>query len=563
MLVNLHVKNMALIRDLDMDFTEGLNILTGETGAGKSILIGSINVALGMQNFRGFAREDSSTALVELVFSTERASVKQWMQEHELPFEDGQLILSRRLTGSRTISKVNEVTVPVSTIRELAALLIDIHGQHEHQSLLYRKNHLHILDEFAGEELRGFREKGREIYREYTRLRTQLSEMKMDEAARKKEIDFLQYELDEISQAELKRGEDEELEYQYRRQVNAQKISQEAGAAYERTSGMQNSASEQITDALQRLNSVGSMDEALESISGQLAEIESLLFDFNRELSGYLSEMTFDAAAFEELTERLNLINHLKSKYGESIEEIEEYAKNSQIRLDELMDYDAVLAALETKFQRQEQLLWENGRQMTKIRRRYAKELSAKIREELKDLNFLNTEFEIELSETQNCTENGCDEACFMMSMNPGSPKKPLDAVASGGELSRIMLAIKTVLADRDQTETLIFDEIDVGISGRTAQKVSEKMAMIAGSRQVLCITHLAQIASMADAHYCIEKNVRDQETETTIRVLESEERKEELARILGGAEITETTMQSAVEMKQLADEKKRVLRKK
>ncbi|MDO4523167.1 MAG: DNA repair protein RecN [Eubacteriales bacterium] len=554
MLLNLHVKNMALIRELDVDFREGLNILTGETGAGKSILIGSMNVALGMQSFKGFAREDSDSALVELVFSAEREEIRGWFTEHELPFDDGQIILSRRLTGARSISKVNGVSVPVSVIRELASLLIDIHGQHEHQSLLYRKNHLRILDEFAKEELKPWKERGKEVYSAYASLKEQLRSMTMDEASRRKEADFLQYELEEIENARLRPGEDAELEKQYRKLTNARRIAEDVGEAYELTSSGAVSASEMISQALQRLLAVSSYDEHVDNLAVQMAEVENLLSDVNREMSSYLEDLTFDEAGFAEVEERLDTLNHLKTKYGNSIEEVLAYGEEKRRRLEELSDYDVYLEKLEKEYREKEALLRDISKEMSAIREKHAERLAEKIRAELKDLNFLDTQFDVLVEQTDTLSANGFDEACFVMSMNPGAPKKPLGDVASGGELSRIMLAIKTVLADRDQTETLIFDEIDVGISGRTAQKVSEKMAVIAKSRQVLCITHLAQIASMANHHFYIEKTVHEQETQTSIRELAKEESLEELARILGGARITETTMQNAREMKEMAD---------
>ena len=560
MLLNLHVKNMALIRELDIDFGKGLNILTGETGAGKSILIGSINVALGMQSFKGFAREDETSALVELVFSVEDSSIREKIEQMELSVEDRQVILSRRLTGGRSISKVNGETVTLSQVRELASLLIDIHGQHEHQSLLHKKNHLQILDEYAKEELAPYKEKGSEIFSSYAALKKKLEASALDESTRKKEMDFLQFEIEEIDQAELKNGEDEELEQQYKKLSNARKIAGSAGEAYALTgeNGGTATAADMISNALQRIQTVQEYDEPLQSLGSQLTEIENLLSDFNREMSGYLDDLIFDEYEFEKLEKRLDLINHLKVKYGNSIKEIQQYRDEKEKRLEELQNYDVYLDDLRKDYEEQEQHLRKNAEAMSQIRKKYAQRLAEQIRLQLADLNFLETGFDLEVSSSAPLSANGFDEACFMISMNPGSPMRPLGDVASGGELSRIMLAIKTVLADKDQTETLIFDEIDVGISGRTAQKVSEKMAVIARSRQVLCITHLAQIASMADHHYYIEKNVRDGVTETGIRELSHTESEEELARILGGAQITETTLKSAREMKEMADATKK-----
>lgn len=558
MLLNLHVKNMALIQELDVDFTKGLNILTGETGAGKSIIIGSINVALGMQSFKGFAREDADSALVELIFSAETEAVQQKMRELDLPIEDGQLILSRRMTNSRSISKVNGETVPASVIRELASVLIDIHGQHEHQSLLYQKNHLKILDEFAKEELQPFQEKGAVLYETYAAHKKELEGARLDEAARKKELDFLRYETEEIEKCSLRPGEDEELEQLFKKMSNAKKIAEDTSEAYQMTSEGRENASDLVSKALQRLLTVASLDERLSGLTDQLSEMENLLTDFNRELADYLAELTFDGQEFAQIEERLDTINHMKAKYGNSIQKILDYQTEKEIRLQQLLDYDTYLAKLEKQYKESEQLLLKNAEAMSNIRKRFARRLSEVIQEELKDLNFLETQFAIRVEQSAAPGANGFDEVCFLISLNPGSPMRPLADVASGGELSRIMLALKTVLAEKDEMPSLIFDEIDVGISGRTAQKVSEKMAVIARNHQVLCITHLAQIASMADSHFLIEKTVQNARTVTCIRPLKKDESVEELARILGGAQITELTMQSAREMKELAETAKK-----
>lgn len=549
---------MALIRELEMDFGKGLNILTGETGAGKSILIGSINVALGMQSFKGFAREGADTALVELVFSVEDDALRRKIEALELSVEDGQVILSRRLSGTRSISKVNGETVPLSVVRELASLLIDIHGQHEHQSLLYKKNHLRILDEFAREELGAYKEKNAELYAQYAALKKQMESSVLDEAARKKEADFLQFEVEEIENAGLRAGEDEEVEAQYRKMANARRIAEDAAEAYRLTCEGPGNAGDSVSSALARLLYVSGYDREVEELAGQLGEIENLLSDFNHSLSSYLDDLTFDEGEFQQLENRLDEINRLKAKYGSTIDEILAYKEEKEQRLQKLADYDTYLANLEKQYRQSEERLRENSEKMSEIRSRYAKKLSQMIQAELIDLNFLETNFETEVSQTGTLSAEGMDEVCFLISMNPGSPLRPLGDVASGGELSRIMLAIKTVLAEKDDMPSLIFDEIDVGISGRTAQKVSEKMAVIAANHQVLCITHLAQIASMADNHFLIEKSVQNQSTETTIRELNRDESIKELARILGGARITDLTLQSAREMKEMAESAKK-----
>lgn len=552
MLLNIHVKNMALIDEADIDLTEGLNILTGETGAGKSIIIGSVNVALGLAGFKGFAREDAAFALAELVFSVDNGRQRKALERLDIPMEDDQIIISRRLINGRSVSKVNGETVPVSLVRQVSEILIDIHGQHEHQALLHQKNHLAILDAFAGEELLEPINTVRNLYREYDSLEKKLKETDLSETARAKEMDFLAFEVGEIEEAALKTGEDEELEQAYRRQVNSQKIMEGVTEAENLTSSDFGGAAELVSRAYRSLSSASAYDEKLEMITSELADIDNLLNDFHRELADYQESISFDAESFNRTEERLNLLNHLKAKYGGSIEKVLSYKKEKEERLEELEHYEAYRLRLKKELETKRAELLSACAKVSAIRKKAAELLSGKITAVLKDLNFLDVKFAIDFQESTPGPE-GFDTICFLISMNPGQPLMPLQKVASGGELSRVMLAIKTVLADKDAVGTMIFDEIDVGISGRTAQKVSEKMAVIARSRQVICITHLAQIASMADTHFCIEKKIVDQEAKTFIRRLSDEESIEELARILGGAEITATVRQSAREMKELA----------
>ena len=552
MLLNIHVKNMALIDEADIDLTEGLNILTGETGAGKSIIIGSVNVALGLAGFKGFAREDAAFALAELVFSVDNEKQRKALEKLDLSLEDDQIIISRRLVNGRSVSKVNGETVPVSLVRQVSEILIDIHGQHEHQALLHQKNHLAILDAFAGEVLLGPAGEVRTLYREYDALDKKLKETDLSETARAKEMDFLAFEVGEIEDAAMKPREDEALEQAYRRQVNSQRIMEGVTEAETLTGSDFGGAAELVSRAYRSLSTASAYDEKLESITAELADIDNLLNDFHRELKDYQESISFDAESFQQTEDRLNLLNHLKAKYGGSIEKVLSYKKEKEERLEELAHYEAYRQRLKKELEQKKTELLKACGKVSEIRKQAAELLAGKITAVLQDLNFLDVQFSIDFQETAPGPE-GFDEICFLISMNPGQPLQPLQKVASGGELSRVMLAIKTVLADKDAVGTMIFDEIDVGISGRTAQKVSEKMAVIARSRQVICITHLAQIASMADTHFCIEKKLVGQEAKTFIRRLSDEESIEELARILGGAEITKTVRQSAREMKELA----------
>ncbi|PXV93569.1 DNA replication and repair protein RecN [Lachnotalea glycerini] len=555
MLLNLHVKNLALIDECEVDFDEGLNILTGETGAGKSIIIGSISLALGAKVSKEIIRENSEYALIELIFQLDTKRQKELIKELGIDVaEDGQIIISRKLMNARSISKINGETVTVGTVKEAAEILLDIHGQHEHQSLLYKKNHLSILDEFARQKLLQVKEEVAKAFHTYEKLNKQLKEYELDEEQKAREISFAEFEVNEIENAGLKIDEDIELEKLHKRMSNSKKIVEGVSDIYALTGydGIQ-SAGEFIGKALKELSSLVDYDKKLKDLCGQLRDIDSLLNDFNRETSDYMSELEFSDEEFEETENRLDLINNLKAKYGKSIEEILQYKEKQENRLLQLTEYEQFKAELKQEIQIAENNLKVCSEKMSLIRKKSAKELALRIKDNLVELNFLNVEFEIEFIKLNHYTQNGFDEIEFMISTNPGEPIKPLGKIASGGELSRIMLAIKTVLSDKDETGTLIFDEIDVGISGRTAQRVSEKMALIAQSHQVLCITHLPQIAAMADTHFMIEKIVNKNKTITSIRKLNKKEIIMELARILGGAKITETVIQSAKEMKELA----------
>ena len=558
MLTHLHVKNLALIREVEIDFTEGLNILTGETGAGKSIVIGSVSLALGGKVSREMVRPGADYGLAELVFLVNREKQKEKLLELGITPEEDQVIISRKISDGRSINKINGETVTLSQLRETASLLIDVHGQHEHQSLLQKKKHLEILDEFAKEELGPVKEKLAGAFQNWKKLKKQLQEAQMDEESRLREISLLEFETDEIGKAELVPGEDEELERRYRRMTNARKLMEAAGSAYALTGYEEESgAGAVIGRAVRELQSAASFDEELSGLASLLSDVDGLLNDFNREMSDYLTSLEFDKKEFSETEERLNLLNYLKSRYGHTLEEILSYQEKQEQRLAALQDYDRYLQDLEAQLKKAEEELQDLCAEASGIRQRYGKMLCEKIKEHLIDLNFLNVEFEMAFEELPEYTAQGKDSAEFLISTNPGEPLRPLMKIASGGELSRIMLAIKTVLADRDEIDTVIFDEIDVGISGRTAQKVSEKMMLIGRTRQVICITHLAQIAAMADSHYRIEKQVEEGETRTQIRRLSEKESIEELARILGGAEITDAVTKNAEEMRALALERK------
>ena len=561
MLRSLHVKNMALIEEEELELEDGLNILTGETGAGKSIVIGSINVALGLQSFRDYLKEDSDYALVELTFETGSGKVREKLEKAGLPCMDDEVIISRRYQKGRSVSRVNGETVPAGTVREIATALIDLYGQHEHQSLLYPRYHLALVDDYAADRIREPKKRCAEAFQVWSETQRELKEALSDEKERLKQIDFLSYEINEIDEASLREGEDGELENRFRILSHAQKIQETLAEAESLTDG-DDGAMAKLSRVSRALVSVASLDGDLQGLSDEMAQIEDLMNDFSRSLADYIDGFIYDEQELNEIGARLDLINRLKSKYGREIRDILAYRNRQLKELDRLENYDAYVEDLKKKRDRSRSILKEACDEISRIRQDFAAELKERITRSLRELNFLDVQFEISLKQLDTPTANGADEAIFLISTNPGMPLKPLQNVASGGELSRIMLAIKTVMAEKDGIEALIFDEIDTGISGRTAQKVAEKMAQLSSGCQVIAITHLAQIAAMADHHFLIEKYVEDGMTHTGVRGLNEEEQTEELARILSGTLVTDAVRSSAEEMKRLAYEYKESCRR-
>ena len=552
MLLELHVKNLALIEKADVEFGEGLNILTGETGAGKSIIIGSVTMALGGKAPKGSIRPGADYAYIELVFSVAGEEKRKALRELDVePTEDGLVIISRKLTSARSISRINDETVTMARLSQITGLLLDIHGQHEHQSLLYKSKHLEILDAYVKAATQPVKQTIADRYRIYRSLEEKLRGFDLDAESRIREADFLRFEIEEIEASALKEGEEEELTSVYRRYSHSRRIAECLGAAYEAVEG------EWLARALKEVEQASEYDESLGGVRDQLYDADSILRDAGREMSSYLDSMEMDEETFRKTEERLDLIHNLQAKYGPTVEAIFQKLEQKKKRLEELEDYDAHKKRMEQELEECRNGLEKLCTQLTGIRKKASRTLVKKIRQGLVDLNFLDVEFDMEFEKLDHFTPSGWDGAQFLISTNPGQPMRPLKDVASGGELSRIMLAIKTVLADSDDIPTLIFDEIDTGISGRTAQKVSEKLMLIAKSHQVICITHLPQIAAMADSHFEIAKSASQGRTITTIRLLDRQASVEELARLLGGARITEAVLKNAGEMKELADRTK------
>lgn len=553
MLLGLHVKNLALIEKAEVEFAGGLNILTGETGAGKSIIIGSVGIALGAKAPKDMIRRGEDSAYIELVFSVENEEKRQALKELDIdPGEDGLVIVSKKITQARSVSRINDETVTTARLKAVTGLLLDIHGQHEHQSLLHRQKHLEILDEYSRQETGTLKSKAASDYREYLVSKEKMDSFTLDGDQRRREADFVRFEIEEIENAGIRPGEEEELAAKYKKFSHSQKIMEAMQAAF----GVVDS--DETGRALREVESVAVYDENLRGIVSQLSDVESIMSDLSRSISDYMNEMEYDGAEFRETEERLDFIRGLMAKYGNTEEAVLKHLEQKKERLTELENYEELAKQAAAAFAACEKKLLISCEKLSAARKKAAAVLQEKIHDELVDLNFLHVDFKIEVRRLDHFTANGLDEVEFLISTNPGSiPPRPLGEVASGGELSRIMLAIKTVLADTDDIPTLIFDEIDTGISGRTAQKVSERLSYIAGKHQVICITHLPQIAAMADVHFEIRKTVENGTTVTRIHELDHNEQVEELARLLGGAEITGKVRENAEEMKRLAEETK------
>ncbi len=559
MLISLNVKNLALIRQAGLMFGEGLNIITGETGAGKSLMTGSVNLALGKRADLDIIRKGEDEAEVELVFSVEDEETANAIKELGIDMdEDNLVILSRTIRDGRSIARINSRTVTASVLKSVSELLIDIHGQHEHQSLLYRKNHMKILDSFAKAELSEILPDIKKDHDRLLEIKRELAATPLDERERARQTDLLRFEVEEIEKADFKEGEDEELEVTYERMKNTGKLVGAISEALQAVNGQQDGAMELIGRAAASLKEIEGLDEKTDALFDELSQIESLMSDFTVDASDTAGSYEFSEEEFKATENRLDLLNRLKSKYGSTREAVLESLEEKKKELVRLEDTDEIRQKLFEEEDEIRKRLLENCRSACQIRKEEAAKLSKLMSQALANLNFNNVDFEIEVrTDEDNITEKGYNEVEFMISLNKGEDKKSLESVASGGELSRIMLALRTVLADEDGIGTLIFDEIDTGISGRTAQKVAEKMRLLSKHRQIICITHLPQIAAMADHHFLIMKESDDDSTETTVREIKQDEIIEELSRLLSGAEITDAVRQNAAEMKKMAMELK------
>ena len=558
MLLNLHVKNLALIEEVDVDFEKGLIVLTGETGAGKSLILGSVNIALGNKASKDMIRKGTDYSLVELTFSVSETCAKQ-LKKYDIYMEEDNIItVTRKISEGRSVSKINGETVNIKTLKNVMSLLIDIHGQHDHQSLLYTKNHLDILDKFAKDSVLELKEQIKEEYSKYTKLIKKLEEFNIDEGQKAREIEFAEYEVNEIESANLKPEEDVQVEEKFKKLSNSKEIVSALSEiyntlSYETAGGL----GDIINKAVMDINSIKGMDEKISQFQTELYDIDNLCRELTSQIYDYNSGMDFNPEYVREVEERLDVINHLKLKYGNNIEEILRYKEEKEEYLEKLNNMTDEMESVKNQISELEGTLNNLCTKLSEQRKKAAKELEVLVKQALVDLNFIAVEFEIQITRKESIGENGFDNVEFMISTNPGESVKPLVKVASGGELSRIMLAIKSILATEDDIDTLIFDEIDTGISGQTAMKVAEKMAKISRNHQVICISHLSQIAAMADSHYLIKKTADENSTTTSIKKLTRQQSIEELVRINGGSGITEAGLIHATEMKDMADRTK------
>ena len=551
MLLELHVKNLALIEQVDLEFFAGLTVLSGETGAGKSILIDSINLALGAKVGKDVVRAGADFAYIELLFCINDRLKLDAIRKMDIEVaEDGLITMSRKISKQKNVLRINGEVIAAAKGRKLMSLLIDIHSQHESYGLLEVSKQLQLIDLFAEDRIKEVKEDIQEEYQNYKAIEEKLSET-LEENLRKREIEFLKYEIEEIEDAQLKEGEEQELVQRYSKIKNASRI---ADAMSKISSYIEEDG---ISPSLKLISSVVQYDEELSDIESQLFDAESIIADLRHSIYNYIDELDFNEEEFDTINSRLDTIRSLQGKYSEDLKEINKIYEGKKERLEFLENYEELISEYKEQQRSSVAKLNELCDKLSGLRKESAGVLKESIIRELHDLNFLGVDFDIEFKKLSDFTPQGRDSVELMISTNPGNPKKPLREIASGGELSRIMLAIKTVLADLDEVDTLIFDEIDTGISGRTAQKVSEKLMLIGRGHQVICITHLPQIAAMADHNYLIEKHTDGHSTKTEISYVKEKRLVEEIARLIGGSEITEAVLQTAKEMKDLADKLK------
>ena len=546
MLSLLHIENIAVIEQADISFDKGFNILTGETGAGKSIVIDAISAILGERAYRDMIRTGASKASVRAVFTD--VPEFSWFEENGVEYDSETVVQREIFLDGKNVCRVNGALVSVSILRKLGIQLINIHGQHDSASLFDEANHLIYLDAFAddGALLESYAGK----YAAVVELQSQIRKMTMDEGEKLRRMETLRFQIEDISKAELQVGEDEELESRRKLLQNAEKLSDGINTAVECLYGGDDSdgAASLLAEAERELARMSRFTDAFSELHEKVADLMYQVQDAAEELRSARDDMSYSAGELDAIESRLDVIHKLRRKYGATCKEILAYLEQAKEELDRIEFADDHLEKLKRKLETAEKEAWSSAAELRKCRQEAAKRLSARILDELSQLDMPRVQFECAFTE-QALAANGADAVAFYMSANAGEALKPMSKVASGGELARIMLAMKNVLAEKDQVSTLIFDEVDTGVSGRAAQKVAVKLRSVAQHKQVLCVTHLPQLAALADTHLLIAKGERDGRTYTTVTPLDIDGRKQELARIIGGANITETTLKSAEEM--------------
>ena len=562
MLENIRIKNVALIEESDIKFKGGLNILSGETGSGKSMIIDSINFALGGRVNRDFIRKDTESARVEALFSGNEY-INSILSENGIETEDDfSVIITRTFnTSGKSVCRINGTIVTAGTVKNISEYLIDIHGQHEHQSLLNPKKHIFLLDKFCGVALDEKLEVLGVLYSQYKSVLKSIDELNGDEMQRAQRMDMLYFQKEDIENAKLKVGEEEELTERRKVLSNLEKVVRLAGNSLELLyEGSLNgvSATDNISDALYNIQTLADIDPSISHISENLSTVSALLDDVCHELKAYFRNAESDPDELMRIDERLNMIYSLKRKYGKSIAEILEFYNRIVKELEFMENSEEILSKLYLEKSKLEDEINLICKEISDIRKEKALIIESEIEKELKDLEMKNAIFKINIKDKEMFTSKGKDNVEFLISANMGEELKPLSRIASGGEMSRVMLALKSILSEVDTIDTFIFDEIDTGVSGRTAQKVAEKMSNVSKKNQIICITHLPQIASMADNHLLIEKYTENNRTTTDVIQLSNEESISEICRLMGGVTITDATIQAAKDMKLQADNFKR-----
>lgn len=558
MLTNIHIENYALIDCLDIDINEGLNIITGETGAGKSIILGAIGAALGAKINSDVIRAGEEYSFISVSFHINDADKLKALTELDaVDLSDGDIIVTRKILPARSVFKINGVTVSAAQVRSLSSLIIDIHSQRDNLLLLKTENQLKLVDSFGDDEFRKLMDRQKSLYEEYTECNSKLANIGDDASLREREISLLQYEIKEVEEASLTVEEDEELEEKFSKMSYLEKIRRGVAESLQSLESGDVNSIDLLGKAIKSLGDAINYDKDLVQIYDALKEAESILSDASGDLYSYIENNEMDEEEFARITNRIDLYNTLKRKYNGSVKGILEALDEKIERLDTLINSDEYITKLKDRINELIDEMNQVCQSLHDKRVGMAEHLQSLIMSEMTDLNFNNVQFLIEVRKNDTFSSNGYDSVEFLISLNSGEDVKPLKNIASGGEISRIMLAIKSVIADRDITGTMIFDEIDTGISSRTAQYVAEKMHNISKSHQIICITHLPQIAAMADTHFYVYKEVSDNKTITCMRELDEESQINELARFLGGSKITENVMENAKEMKQLANDYK------